>query len=52
MPALPSSTARTTEDDAKMGEKTNKGDARYDKLMDQYNYANPRPCLSIAGDSW
>lgn len=38
--------------DAKLADKTIKGDARYDQLIDQYNNANPRPCLSIACDSW
>lgn len=38
--------------EAKLADKTTKGDARYDQLLDQYNNANPRPCLSIACDSW
>lgn len=38
--------------EGKLADKTTKGDARYDQLIDQYNNANPRPCLSIACDSW
>lgn len=36
----------------KLTDKTMSGDARFDKLYDQWNSANPRPCLSIACDSW
>lgn len=36
----------------KLADKTTTGDARYDQLVDQFNNANPRPCLSIACDSW
>ncbi len=36
----------------KLQDKTTTGAARWDLLWSQWNQANPRPCLSIACDSW
>jgi hypothetical protein len=37
---------------ARLADKTMSGDARFDLLVQQYNNSHPRPCLSIACDSW
>jgi cytochrome c peroxidase len=38
--------------DARLTDKTMTGAARFDLLRQQHNNANPKPCLSIACDSW
>jgi hypothetical protein len=40
------------EAETKLQDKTTPGAARWDQLLQQWNQANPRPCLSIACDSW
>lgn len=36
----------------KLATKTTPGTARYDALLQQYDTANPQPCLSMSCDNW